>query len=630
MLRSAFRRVPQSQWKDLVQQISYALGYAGTVSDVSASAPEVMTEPFHFSYSYNRKDFPIWKSDQQFTVPGLPFFMPPLRDDATDPIWLGSPEEIVSDSKLELPQGYTPQLPANVDLKYDFAEYHAVYSQDHGVLIAKRRLLIKLREVPVAEFDDYRNFVKNLQYDVNRYVQTSSSASPGVPNFQVPGMPPAFLSGIRGLAESSSSEANRLEADARTAMTLGDRLAAITAVKHAVEKDQKFTRAWFELGTIYWASGQVDSALDAFRKAIDSDPRQVLVRKIYANALVRLHRPEAAMDAWRGLLEIAPDDSEANSGMGSSLMQQKRYGEAVPYMEAAAKGDKSPAAQNRLGSAYLQAEQIEKATAAFEKVVEADPRPMVFNDVAYELAEANASLPKALEYAQDAVDGQEKRSRGVDLSNLLPDDLKCTQQLGYYWDTLGWVHFRLGHLAQAEGYLNAAWVLSQMSVPADHLGQVYEQEKQTAKAVQMYSLALAAPTPETQMVGDDLTETRKRLARLAPAAKTPATTDLLHRNANSMNLNQMRLVKLPRFITGRGSAEFFLLFGPGPKLENVKFISGSPNLKAAGRVLTSAKFPVAFPAGSSARLLRRAMVMCVPVTGCQALLFTPDAVRSVN
>jgi len=629
VLRSAFRRTPQSQWKDLVQQISYALGYAGTVSDVSASAPEAMTQPFRFSYSYNRKDYPIWKSDQQFTVPGLPFFMPSLRDDATDPVWLGSPEEVVSDSKMELPKGYTAQLPANVDLKYDFAEYHAAYSQDHGALTAKRRLLIKLREVPVAEFDDYRSFVKNLQNDVNRYVLTSSSLSPAVPSFRVLGMAPAFLNGIRGLSESSSSEANRLEADARTAMTMGDRSAAITSVQHAVETDPKFTRAWLELGTIYWASGQVDSALDAFRGAIDSDTKQLLARKIYAFALVRLRRPEAAMDAWRGVLELAPDDSDANSGMGSSLIQQKRYSEAVPYMEAAAKVDNSPAARHRLGSAYLQAGQIEKATAALERVVEADPRPVVFNDVAYELAEANANLPKALEYAQHAVDEQEKRSREAKLSNLLPDDPKCTQELGYYWDTLGWVHFRLGHLAQAESYLNAAWVLTQMSVPADHLGQVYEQQKQTAKAIQMYGLALAAPTPETQMIGDDLAETRKRLARLSPAAKPSTAVDFL-RNPNSMNLHQMRLVKLPRFIPGRASADFFLLFGPGPKLEDARFINGSPSLKAAGKVLTAAKFPVAFPIGSSARLLRRAMVMCVPVTGCQVLLLTPDAVHSVN
>ena len=57
-LRYAFRQTPQTQWKDLMQQISYALGYSGTVSDVTASLPEATSEPFHFSYSYHRKDFP--------------------------------------------------------------------------------------------------------------------------------------------------------------------------------------------------------------------------------------------------------------------------------------------------------------------------------------------------------------------------------------------------------------------------------------------------------------------------------------------------------------------------------------------------------------------------------------------
>lgn len=57
-IRSAFRQVPQPRWKDLVQQISYALGFAGTVSDVDASVPEATDQPFHFSYSYNRKNYP--------------------------------------------------------------------------------------------------------------------------------------------------------------------------------------------------------------------------------------------------------------------------------------------------------------------------------------------------------------------------------------------------------------------------------------------------------------------------------------------------------------------------------------------------------------------------------------------
>ena len=272
---------------------------------------------------------------------------------------LDLPLETVSDSKVELPKGYKPQLPSNVDLKYDFAEYHASYSQDQGVLIAKRRLLIKLHEVPVAEFDDYRSFVKNLQNDVNRYVQTSSSNVPVLPNAPIlPNTPgagglPPFLTAIWRLPESDSSDANRQEADARNALRQGDPSAAVSAFQRALEEDPKFTRARLQLAIAYMALGQSDSALDALRKAIESDPRRLVARKTYAFVLAGLRRPEAAMDAWRATLEIAPDDPEANSGMGLSLMQQKRYSEAVPYLETAAKTEASPAAQNRLGTAYL-------------------------------------------------------------------------------------------------------------------------------------------------------------------------------------------------------------------------------------------------------------------------------------
>jgi len=57
-------------------------------------------------------------------------------------------------------------------------------------------------------------------------------------------------------------------------------------------------------------------------------------------------------------VKVAPDDAEANLNLGTFLTQQKRYAEAVPYLETAAKGDNSPVAQSRLGFVYLQAGQV--------------------------------------------------------------------------------------------------------------------------------------------------------------------------------------------------------------------------------------------------------------------------------
>lgn len=623
LLRAAFRQMPEPQWKDLVQQISYALGYEGIVSDVSVSKPEVMTEPFHFSYSYNRKDYPDW-TNHQFTVPGLPFFMPPLREDARYPVWLGSPEETVSDSKIELPKGYKPQLPSNVDLIYDFAEYHASYSQDQGVLITKRRLLTKLHEVPVARFDDYRSFVKNLQNDVNRYVQTSSTRAPT--NLEAwRGL--GFLSGVWLLPDSSSADANRLETDARTALTLHDGETALATFKRVLEVDPNFTRAWLELATLYVGSGLNDSALETLRKAIEVDPKQLIPRKTYAQVLTNMGGPEAAMDAWRDALQIAPGDPEVNLGMGTSLLLQKRYSAAVPYLETAATNDNSTAAQFRLGSAYLRSGQIEKGVATLEKLVESSSKPETLNEVAWEFVEANASLPKALEYAEKSVDKQEKESSNVELSNLLQEDLRCTQEIGNEWDTLGWVHFRLGHLEQAEGFLYAAWLLTQGNIEADHLGQVYEQERKTEKVIHMYRLALA--TLGARAFGEAGDETRERLEHLTGKKMTTAS-DFAHPDSTGAELSQLRRAKLKRLVPGSATAEFFLLFSPGPRVEEVQFISGSEKLKSVNRALSDADFQVTFPPGSSARLVRRAVLVCSSVTGCEAVLLIPDTVHSVK
>ncbi len=636
LMRAAFRQVPQPQWKDLVQQISYELGYSGTVSDISASKPEEIGKPFHFSYSYNRKDYPDWKSDHHFTVPGLPFFMPPVREDAKYPVWLGPPLETVSDSKVEVPAGYKPQLPSNVDLKYDFAEYHSSYSNspDQTVLIAKRRLLVKMHEVPVAAFDDYRSFLKNLQNDVNQYVQTSAlsaGVNPKVSEMPSPPFPallPPSLRALRELPASKSEEANHRESEAREEIGGRDLQSAVSSLYRAVSADPKFARAWVMLGQLLFAQKQVDTGIEAFRKAMAAEPEERAIPKALGWSLMANSRCEDAIPVWQAYVKAHPDDADGPGNLGSCLFQLKRYPEAAAAYEAELKiGGNGADRQLRLGYAYLRSGQMEKGAAALDKAVEAKPGPVMWNEVGYYLADDNVSLPKALEYARHAVDVQEMESHDVELSNLLPDDLACTEKIGIFWDTLGWVHFRLGQLDQAESYLRAAWLLVQGGLEADHLGQVYEQQKKTEKAVHMYRLALA--TPEAHTSGDSWEETRHRLEHLT-GEKGPAVSGPLRGDSSADDLAELRTVKLKRLVPGPVTAEFFLLFSPGPKVEDVEFISGAEELKSASDALSEAKFQVAFPEGSSAQLVRRAILTCSKVSGCEVVLLTPDSVKSVK
>lgn len=633
LVRTAFRQLPQPEWKDLVQQISYALGYSGTVSDVNASQPEAVAEPFHFSYSYNRKDYPTWKTDHQFSAPGLPFIMPAVRDDTSYPVWLGPAKETDSESSVQVPMGYTPQAPANVDLKYDFAEYHASYTQNLGVLTTKRRLLIKMREVPVAEFDDYRNFLKSLQSDVNRYVQTSSSGPmagamppsiieiPSSPSFPV--VPPTIRA-IQELPQSTSDEANRLVDEARDEMAKKDFQGAMSSLYRAVEADPKYTRAWIALGQMLLGQKQISAGTDAFRKAMAADPDQRAIPKVLGLTLMANKDLEGAAAVWQDYIKAHPDDVDGPTNLGNCLAGLKRYAEAAgAYEVAISKGQTH--LEESLGLVYLRSGQIEKGTAVLQKLADSSSDPGVLNDIAYELAESNTSLTLALKYAQHAVEAQEKASHDVDLSNLLPEDLTCTLNIGFFWDTLGWIHFRLGHLDQAEDYLRAAWLLQQQPEVADHLGQVYEQQKNKEEAIHMYRLALS--TPEAHMGSWD--ETRQRLEHLT-GQKEATGPELLRADSNGTELGELRTAKLKLLVPGSATAEFFLIFEPGAKIEKAEFISGSEELKSAAHAMEEAHFQVAFPTNSSARLVRRAVLSCSPISGCNAVLFNPNTVKSVK
>jgi tetratricopeptide (TPR) repeat protein len=629
VFRSAFRSVGQSDWKELMQRVSYGMGYAGTVSDVNASPPEAIGDPFHISYSYNRKDYPDW-TNHHITAPPPAFSLPPVPEDDSlpkEPVWLGSPIEISAEATIELPKGYLPQLPSEVNLKYDFAEYHSSYSQNNGSLMVRRRLITKTREISVAQLADYKAFNKRMLEDANNYIETASGATRplnSATTFALKGA--EHRSEIEALPDSGNPDATLRERDAMEAMRTYDVTRAEDGFKKAIDEDPKFTRAWLRLASLYLGLGATNKALETFQKAVDSDPSKSISHKILAMVLMQMNRQAEAITAWQDLLKIAPDDHDAAASLGPLLVQQKRYSEALHYLETTAQKDNSSPVQVRLGTAYLRSGQSEKGAAILEKVLDSDASPLMWNDVAYELAEDKVDLPKALEYAQKAVDKQEKESYDVELSDLLPDDLTCTVRIGYFWDTLGWVHFRLGHLDAAENYLHAAWLLTQLSVNADHLGQLYEQQGKREKAIHMYRLALAAP--DARFPGGTEETTRQRLQRIT-GVKVP-TAPGFTRDSSGAELSQLRTVKLKRLVPGSETAEFFLLFSPGAKVEDTQFISGSEKLKSAEDVLSETDFQVAFPKGSSARLVRRAIVNCSPVSGCQAVLLSPDSVKSVN
>jgi transglutaminase-like putative cysteine protease len=178
VMRTIFRQVSQSQWKEAMQRISYGMGFGGDVSNVTVSSPEDMSQPFRFSYDYERKSYSDWEN--QRITPPLPAMGIESTKDSKKPeesVLLGAVGEIRYESKLTLPPGYSTAAPPNVDLVKPYAEYHASANLGNGVLTTSRRLMIKKTEVALGDWEDYRAFGEAVSDDEYRYVYLNGESA---------------------------------------------------------------------------------------------------------------------------------------------------------------------------------------------------------------------------------------------------------------------------------------------------------------------------------------------------------------------------------------------------------------------------------------------------------------------
>jgi len=614
LFRTIFRKVPQNQWKDVAQGVSFASGFGGTVSDVTTASPTDLDNPFHFSYTYNRKDFGGDWSNRRITPPIPMILLPgPKNEDEKpkEPIWLGSPHNISVETRVELPKGLFPALPVPVDLTRVFAEYHCSYSFRNGAFIVKMSLTTKLPEVPLNQYDSYAAFRKSLNDDRDQYVQLytdpSSATSP---------IRDRLFAQIWQLPDSLDSNAQKYEKDSREAFRKLNPQDGIAALKGAVASDPKFVRGWILLANSYIDLKNEDQGLEAYHHAIAADPAQRLPYKMLGFHLMASSKFEEAAKVWQDLIGIAPRDENGPANLASALFSLKRYSEAASAYESATKlAPESAALQMGLGISYLRANNETSASSAFQKALALSPGADMQNTIAYELAEADKQLPLALEYAQKAVQSVEETSKKIDIAILKTADLSPTQQLGAYWDTLGWVYFKMDNLSAAESFLRAAWTLSLDAISGDHLGQLYEKQHKRDAAIHMYQLALSA--------NPKLEETKLRLAKLQG--------DLVNhsRDLPGAELSTLRTIKLPRFTTANGSSEIFVLISPD-RIEDVHFLSGSDKVKPTKAMFSPASFKSEFPSISSAFLLRRGILSCFQITGCSLVVYPPDSVHSIN
>lgn len=569
IFRSVFRNLPQPRWNDGVQGMSGAWGFAGTVRDSAISSPDDTDEPLHISYTYVRKDYGDWPT-KRIVAPFPQPMITPIRDDKeseNEPVEMGPPVKITMHGKIELPDDFTAEIPnpSKISYKKDFADYEDQYSVAGNTFQIERIVATTVQELAANRRSDYVTFQKSVSDDESRFIQLAGHGEGSIVGGYVP-----------------NPEAVKYYNQARDATQSHDPMAVVENLNRATELDPKFLQA----------------------------------RKFLSDLLMAFHESEEALKSYKVLEKLDPSDMQAPINIGSILLSLKRPAEAVPELQAATERfpDNARLAME-LGQAYVRSGGKEKALPPFRNATKLDSSPLMLNNVAYELADAGVGLNDALAYGEKAVEALEEQSTGIKLEDSTSEH--SSQLLTHSWDTIGWVHFRLGHYEQAEKYLHAAWVLERTGLVAEHLGEVYEKEGKKQQAIHAYALAVATQGAEMNPVLDKLQKLSGDIVKgddavLAAQKERPGR------------------VKLPRMVNGKAMAQFLVLFTQGSGVPEVKFLTGSDELHDAGKAISVAKFDIIFPDARPTKILRWGTLSCESVGATCDFVLSGSSMLSIN
>ncbi len=607
LLRSVFRRVPESNWQRVADNINAGLG--GDITHLVVSDPAATSEPFAMSYDVSKPNFLDWsKKKTQIILPLVQFSLPDVDDDQTDPdaepLKLGPKGEYSYKIKLEFPSKYTAHAPLAFSLKRDYADYDAAYQLQGNVFTASRTLTLHQDDLPVARATDYEAFRRAVGSDLAQQLSVESTVAGGL-------VPPADM------------KADDLIESARAAVDAGNLAIAEVLLKRATEVDPKNKFAWNNLGLIYLQVRQDDQAIAAFQKQIEVNPYDEFSYNNLGRAYWQERKYDDAVKAFNKQIENNPLDKFAHANLGAMYSEWHKYDLAAPELEKAASlNPDSAELQVSLGDAYLNLGQEDKALSAFDHAVELNANPLVWNNIAYQLSLKKSHLDRAQQYAESAVSATAAALRNVSLDRLTQKDLPLVSSLIAYWDTLGWIEFDEGNLDKAEKYVAAAWELGHHGEVGDHLGQIYEKRGDRDRALRTYALSMNGlrPTPET----------RDRLASLAGGDAKADAAVARYKD----DLERLSTVDLGK-TTQTGNADFFILLSGGTreaaKVDAVRFVSGDEKLKSYTDALRTADYHLTFPDDTPVKILRRGTLSCSVTTGsCKFVMTLPEDVRTVD
>ena len=370
--------------------------------------------------------------------------------------------------------------------------------------------------------------------------------------------------------------------------------------------------------------GEVTEAVGDYTRELELHPNEGNIYPQLAGAqLAQGKRSDAEATLRHRLKTVGPDPSVAMQ-LVQMLIEDGSSKDAVVIAEDANKTD---SANQRLlwllGRARMKDGQKAAGAATLLSALRETNDPGLLNDIAYELADADHVTQEVEDASRKDVEQLTAESANWTLTTADQDIREMRNRsnlLVASWDTLGWTIYKSasgrepGRLAEAKRYIAAAWQNSLTPEVGLHLGDLEEAQHHFAEALVAYQLARAA-APDFDLRGlrrpptaiqRDLTARIERLRKIQPQAiiKEPNEKFKSGLKLDAGPFDGQSIVAPYRFLVTTSGVDAAL-----PIETSDEDHAKADHPRDIARLRRA--IPVSWiPAGSSARLLRSAVMNC--------------------
>ena len=115
----------------------------------------------------------------------------------------------------------------------------------------------------------------------------------------------------------------------RAQLQLGECEAALQSLGHALAQIPHYFEALFYQGRAYFQLLDYEQACASYARAAALNAEEAVLWREYAEALMRAHQPEAALECWETVTQLQPTNADHWISYGSLLREMLRPAEAI-------------------------------------------------------------------------------------------------------------------------------------------------------------------------------------------------------------------------------------------------------------------------------------------------------------